>query len=86
MEEVLNILKDVKLIIDSSVVLVEHPGDGADKKKKVVKIVNEFIKTNNITIPIPIMIFNYILDSAIDWIVEWLNDNAWKKDNQKQPE
>ncbi|GEM_PF-323014 len=86
MEEALSVLKDVKLIIDSAVVLVEHPGDGENKKKKVMEMVNKFIKSNNIVIPIPAMIFNYILASAIDWIVEWLNNNVWKKEDQKQPE
>ena len=43
MEETLNILKDIKLVIDSAVVLVEYSGGGANKKKKVLELVNELL-------------------------------------------
>ncbi len=83
MEETLNILKDIKLVIDTAIVLVEHPGDGENKKKKVIEIVNDFIKSNNVVVPIPMMIFNYILGMVIDWTVKWLNSNMWNKDEKK---
>ena len=82
MEETLNILKDIKLVIDSAVVLVEHPGDGANKKKKVVQIVEEFIKQNGIVLPIPFGMLEWLIGEAVDFVVGWLNDNMWKKEDQ----
>ena len=84
MEETLNVLKDIKLIVDSSVVLVEHPGDGANKKKKVLELVNEFMKSNNITPPVPISIFNWLVGEAVNITVKWLNDNLWKKEDKNK--
>ncbi|WP_036223040.1 hypothetical protein [Mesoaciditoga lauensis] len=84
MEEALSVLKDVKLVIDSAVVLVEHDGDGANKKKKVLELVNEFMKSNNITPPVPISIFNWLVGEAVDITVKWLNDNLWKKETGKK--
>ena len=84
MEETLNVLKDVKLIVDSSVVLVEHPGDGANKKKKVIQIVEDFIKQNGIILPIPNGIVEWLIGEAVDFAVGWLNDNLWKKEDKNK--
>lgn len=84
MEETLNVLKDAKLVIDSAVVLVEHPGDGANKKKKVIQIVENFIKQNGIILPIPSGILEWLIGEAIDFAVGWLNDNMWKKEKDKK--
>ena len=80
MEEFLDVLKNVKLVLDSAIVLVEHPGNGEEKKSKVIKIVEDFVKENNLTIPIPPTIFNWMISKAIDACVRWLNDNLWQKD------
>jgi hypothetical protein len=79
MEEALSVLKDIKVVIDSAVVLVEHPGDGADKKKKVIQIVEDFMKQNGIILPIPNGIMEWLIGEAVDFVVRWLNDNLWKK-------
>jgi hypothetical protein len=80
MEEFLNVLRDVKLVLDSAVVLVEHPGSGEEKKSKVIKIVEDFVRENNVAIPIPSTIFNWMVSEAVDACVRWLNDNFWQKD------
>ncbi len=82
MEEFLNVLKDVKFVVDSAIVLVEHPGDGENKKSKVMKIVNDFISENGIKLPIPSAILNWIIGEVIDMSVRWLNENFWKKEKQ----
>ena len=84
MGEALSVLKDVKLVIDSSIVLVEHPGDGANKKKEVIQIVEDFIKQNGIILPIPSGIVEWIVGEVVDFVVGWLNDNLWKKENSKK--
>ncbi len=83
MEETLTALKDVRFVLNTAIVLIEHPGDGETKKKTVIGIVKEFIKSNHIVIPVPNAILEYILGFAVDWIVNWLNNNIWKKDEQK---
>lgn len=84
MEKALSVLKDVKLIIDSAVVLVEHPGDGENKKKKVIQIVKDFINKNGIILPVPEGILDWIIGEAVDFAVGWLNDNLWKKEAEKK--
>ena len=84
MGEALSVLKDVKLIVDSSVVLVEHPGDGANKKKKVIQIVEDFIKQSGIILPIPNGIVEWLIGEAVDFAVGWLNDNLWKKEDKNK--
>jgi hypothetical protein len=79
MEKALSVLKDIKVVIDSAVVLVEHPGDGADKKKKVIQIVEDFMKQNGVILPIPNGIVEWLIGEAVDFVVGWLNDNLWKK-------
>ncbi len=83
MEETLNVLKDVKLVIDSAVILVEHPGDGASKRKKVIRIVEDFIKKNGIAFPFPSSMVEWFIGEAIDFMVGWINDNLWKKEKGK---
>ncbi len=83
MEEVLNALKDVKIVVDSAIVLVEHPGDGENKKKKVIQIVEDFIKQNGIILPFPAGIVDWMIGEAVDFAVGWLNDHLWKKDKNK---
>lgn len=79
MEEALRVLNDVKLVADAAIVLVEHPGGGADKKDKVIGIVKKFISENGISVPIPQAIFDYVLGMAVDLAVGWINANLWKK-------
>lgn len=84
MGETLSVLKDVKLVIDSAVVLVEHPGDGAGKREKVIQIVEKFIKENGIILPIPSGILEWLIGEAVDFAVGWLNDNVWKKEAESK--
>jgi hypothetical protein len=84
MEEALSVLKDIKVVVDSAVVLVEHPGDGADKKKKVVQIVEDFMKQNGIILPIPNGIVEWLIGEAVDFAVGWLNDNLWKREGESK--
>ncbi len=84
MEEFLNVLKDMKFMINTAIVLVEHPGNGESKKASVVKMVDDFISQNNIDIPIPLSIFNWIIGEAVDVSVRWMNENIWKK-GKEQP-
>jgi hypothetical protein len=79
MEEALSVLKDIKVVVDSAVVLVEHPGDGANKKKKVIQIVEDFMKQNGIILPVPNGIAEWLIGEIVDFVVGWLNDNLWKK-------
>ena len=82
MEEALSVLKDIKVVVDSAVVLIEHPGDGANKKKKVIQIVEDFMKQNGIILPVPNGIAEWLIGEAVDFAVGWLNDNLWKKANK----
>jgi hypothetical protein len=84
MEEALSVLKDIKVVVDSAVVLVEHPGDGADKKKKVVQIVEDFMKQNGIILPIPNGIVEWLIGEAVDFAVGWPNDNLWKREGESK--
>ena len=64
--------------------MVEHPGDGANKKKKVIQIVEDFIKQNGIILPIPSSIVEWIIGEAVDFAVGWLNGNLWKKEDKNK--
>lgn len=82
MEEIVDILNDVKLVIDAAVILVERPGNGTNKKTKVLSIVKDFIAQSDMALPVPQAIFDYIVGVAIDWAVGWLNDNLWNKEKK----
>ncbi len=59
--------------------LVERPKDGENKKAEVKEMVYSILKTYDIKLPIPEPIFGFMLDFAINKIVERLNQTVWRK-------
>ncbi len=81
--EWIKMLLNVKNFIEMAVVMVEHPGGGAEKKQKALDIVHILIKENNIHLPIPDQIADMIIGFAIDAFVSWANENIWRKGSEE---
>ncbi len=82
MENVLKTLEDLKIVIESAVILCERPSNGVDKKKRVLELVHQFIKFNDVKLPFSQEFFDILVGYAIDWFVKWMNETVWKKDEK----
>jgi len=76
---VIDVFNIIGRLIMLGVCLVERPKDGAKKKQEVKQMVHSFMKDFNIKLPIPDVVFEYVLDWMIDNIVKVLNETVWKK-------
>lgn len=79
--EWLKALTNIKNFIEIAVVLVEHPGDGQEKKNKALEIIRTLMRENDINLPLPDQIIDMIIGFAIDTFVGWMNENFWKGEN-----
>ncbi|AEH51655.1 hypothetical protein [Pseudothermotoga thermarum] len=75
----LETLSFVGKLVYLGIFLVERPKDGENKKKEVKEMVHSIVKTYGIKLPVPEPIFEFMLDFAIDRIVDSLNKTIWRK-------
>lgn len=76
--EALKALLNLKKLTEMAVIMVEHPGNGPAKREKVIEIVKELMKMNDIKLPMSDNVLEIVLGFAIDNFVGWANEKLWK--------